>query len=129
MKPLHRASRKWLSSFGAGVRHVATSHSSQVNPAAFVFSPENFRRPDLPKGLNVLDIDPQVASDSTLAGLGRLVHNPEDFTVAEKTFEITPWPQPGWRPLDPGTGRFLLWQEFGHSDEKQRVFGWTWCCA
>ena len=63
-----------------------------MNPAAFVFSPENFRRPDLPKGhlddffgklagevlsrccwsgLNVLDIDPQVASDSTLAGLGR----------------------------------------------------------
>jgi len=104
MKPLHRASRKWLSSFGAGVRHVATSNSSQVNPPTFVFSPENFRRPDLPKGLKVLDIDPQVASDSTLAGLGRLVHNPEDFTVAGKTFEITPWPQPGWRPLDPGTG-------------------------
>lgn len=54
------------------VRHVATSNSSQVallsvmqymffwccfvlqclqvNPPAFVFSPENFRRPDLPKG-------------------------------------------------------------------------------
>lgn len=28
----------------------------------------------------------------------------QDFTVAGKTFEITPWPQPGWRPLDPGTG-------------------------
>ena len=24
--------------------------------------------------------------------------------MAGKTFEITPWPQPGWRPLDPGTG-------------------------
>ena len=28
----------------------------------------------------------------------------QDFTVAGKTFEITQWPQLGWRPLDPGTG-------------------------
>ena len=28
----------------------------------------------------------------------------EDFTVEDKTFEIAQWPQPGWRPLDPGTG-------------------------
>lgn len=50
------------------------------------------------------DIVPEIASDDTLAGLGRLVHDPEDFTVAGKTFEITKWPQLGWRPLDPGTG-------------------------
>ena len=28
----------------------------------------------------------------------------QDYTVAHKTFEITQWPQPGWRQLDPGTG-------------------------
>eukprot|EP00435_Cladocopium_sp_Y103_P031519 s591_g8.t1 len=107
MKLLQRAPcRRSLCEFvGVQVRGLVSNHSLQDKPApSFIFSPENFRRPDLPKGLKVRDIVPEVASDDTLAGLGRLVHDPEDFTVAGKTFEITKWPQLGWRPLDPGTG-------------------------
>ena len=52
-----------------------------LNPEGIVFFPMNF-------------------SSSLLLQLPRY----QDFTVAGKTFEITPWPQPGWRPLDPGTG-------------------------
>ena len=40
-----------------------------------------------------------LATDETLAGYGCLVSNPESFEV-----EIVTWPQPGWRPVDPGTG-------------------------
>ncbi|CAE7296965.1 VPS35A [Symbiodinium pilosum] len=77
---------------------------SLVAKSAFVFSPENFQKPSLAKGLHIREIRPEVASDTSLAGLGRLVHHPEEFTVGARTFEITRWPQPGWRPLDPGTG-------------------------
>ncbi|CAJ1462236.1 unnamed protein product [Effrenium voratum] len=88
---------------GVSFTRCVTTASAAPKPG-FVFSPENFRRPDLPKGLQVRDLVPEVASDASLAGLGRLVHSPEDFTVKGKTFEIVRWPQPGWRPLDPGTG-------------------------
>lgn len=106
MKLLQRAScRRSLCDFvGVQVRGVVSMTGHDRPTPAFIFSPENFRRPDLPNGLKVRDIVPEIASDDTLAGLGRLVHDPEDFTVAGKTFEITKWPQLGWRPLDPGTG-------------------------
>ena len=71
---------------------------------AFLFSPENFRRPQLPVGLGVRQLPALAASDETLRGLGHLVRRPEDFSVEQRSFEITPWPQPGWRKLDPGTG-------------------------
>jgi len=71
---------------------------------AYVFSHENFRAPKLPAGLAVRDVQREVATDEALKGLGVVVHNPDDFTVARRTFEIERWPQPDWRPLDPGTG-------------------------
>ncbi|CAE7224964.1 unnamed protein product [Symbiodinium sp. CCMP2592] len=84
----------------------AASVAAQSREAAepFVFNSENFQRPTLPAGLRIREISREVATDASLAGLGRLVHRPEDFTVDAKTFEITQWPQPSWRPLDPGTG-------------------------
>lgn len=76
----------------------------QRHCSTFVFSPENFRAPKLPHGLKVQDVALQPATDETLKGFGKLVRDPEDFTVAKRTFEITPWPKQGWRELDPGTG-------------------------
>lgn len=73
-------------------------------PLPFIFSEENFRAPDLPAGLQVLDVKLEEGTDESLKGLGRLVHDPDDFTVEKKTFEIVPWPCKGWRTLDPGTG-------------------------
>lgn len=64
---------------------------------AFIFSPENFRRPDLPNSLKV----------GTLSQKLRVTipwPDSEGWCMIQRTFEITKWPQLGWRPLDPGTG-------------------------
>eukprot|EP00931_Biecheleriopsis_adriatica_P080457 TRINITY_DN53804_c0_g1_i1.p1 TRINITY_DN53804_c0_g1~~TRINITY_DN53804_c0_g1_i1.p1 ORF type:complete len:276 (+),score=43.23 TRINITY_DN53804_c0_g1_i1:52-879(+) len=97
-------SRYWVAS---KVRFSSSSSSlaaSDAKKPGYVFSSENFRKPSLPSGLKVQDLELEVASDESLVGLGRIVHSPNDFTVADRTFEIARWPQPGWRPLDPGTG-------------------------
>ena len=39
------------------------------------------------------------ASAQSLAGYGRLVHNPREFPI-----EIVPWPAQGWRAIDRNTG-------------------------
>lgn len=78
--------------------------SAEAAAPAYIFSPENFRKPKLPSGLAVRDVQLELASDESLRGLGVLVRDPDDFTVAGRTFEIRRWPQPGWRSLDPGTG-------------------------
>merc|ERR1719334_2607652 len=72
--------------------------------AKFVFTPENFRNPKLPSGLNIIDVPLVEATDEVLEGYGAIVHNPDEFTVEKGTFEIVPWPTQGWRKLDPGTG-------------------------
>ena len=73
--------------------------------SAFTFSPENFRDPNLPSGLRVIDVPAAKATDETLSEVGAcLIHEPDERTVANKNFEIVRWPQPGWRPLDPQTG-------------------------
>ena len=70
--------------------------------SSFEFNAENFRDPKLPAGLRVIDIEATPATDESLDGYGYLVHDPNDFTVEKKTFEIVKWPVSGWRLLDPG---------------------------
>ena len=63
-----------------------------------------YLNPILPPDLEVHDVPIVLANDATLKDVGCLVRNPEDFTIENDRFEIVPWPQPGWRSLDPGTG-------------------------
>ena len=74
------------------------------NASSFTFSRENFRRPRLPEGLDVVDVPLVEATASSLAGYGRLLASADDACVEKGTFEITPWPTLGWRRLDPETG-------------------------
>lgn len=100
---------------GSALRCCANSHfisrtgvslfSSSSSAASFVFSPENFKAPTLPKGLEIKDVPlTRAKSNADLEGYGYLVDNPDDFTCEKKTFEIVPWPVQGWRKLDPETG-------------------------
>ena len=68
-----------------------------------MFSPENFQNPELPDNLDVVDVPVSVATEESLDGFGKLVHDPNDF-VTGNGFEIVTWPHTGWRPLDPHTG-------------------------
>ncbi|KAJ1429877.1 RmlC-like cupin domain-containing protein [Ochromonadaceae sp. CCMP2298] len=70
----------------------------------FVFSSENFRSPDLPHDLDVIDVPLVAATDESLEGYGKLVRSVDEYTVQKGNFEIVRWPQPGWRSLDPDTG-------------------------
>lgn len=60
--------------------------------------------PELPPNVTVRDIPIVRATDASLKDVGCLVRHPNDFTIENQRFEIVPWPQPGWRALDPGTG-------------------------
>lgn len=71
---------------------------------AFVFTEDNFRNPELPPNLKVLDVPLEVATDASLQGYGKLIHSRDEICVKEGNFEIKPWPVSGWRQLDPGTG-------------------------
>ena len=71
---------------------------------SFVFTEENFRAPQLPHDLTVLDVPLVEATNENLKGFGYVLDGPDERTVAKKNFEITPWPVSGWRQLDPGTG-------------------------
>ena len=70
----------------------------------FVFTEENFRNPELPPDLKVLDVPLDVATDESLQGYGKLIYSRDEICVGEGNFEIKPWPVSGWRQLDPGTG-------------------------
>lgn len=72
--------------------------------SGFVFTPDNFVNPDLPAGLEILEVKAVEATPTSLEGFGLLVDDPHDFTVADKTFQITTWPHTGWRPMDPQCG-------------------------
>ena len=71
---------------------------------SFVFTSENFSKPDLPSELEIIDVPLTLATDESLKGFGRIVHSRDEFTVEKKNFEIVPWPVKGWRKLDPNTG-------------------------
>ena len=70
----------------------------------FVFTEENFRKPNFPPGLKVLDVPLVVATDETLKGFGKIISSANELTVEKNNFEIVKWPVSGWRKLDPGTG-------------------------
>lgn len=63
-----------------------------------------YQNPIVPTGMSVHDVPIVRATDASLQGHGCLVHDPDDFTSANGSFEIVPWPHAGWRGLDPGTG-------------------------
>ena len=63
-----------------------------------------YQRPEIPSTVEVHDVPIVRATDESLGGYGKLVEDPENFTVANGSFEIVPWPHAGWRNLDPGTG-------------------------
>jgi len=67
-------------------------------------SKEKHANPEVCKGLATFHVPMKLATDDNLRGLGHVVKDPEDFTVANKSFEIVAWPTQGWRQLDPGTG-------------------------
>jgi hypothetical protein len=68
---------------------------------SFVFTAENFRDPQLPANLCILEVVAVPATVESLQGYGYLVEDPEEFTTEKKTFEIVKWPVAGWRQLDP----------------------------
>ena len=70
----------------------------------FVFTKENFSNPSLPRGLQVVDVPLELATDQSLKGYGRIIHSKDEISVSNGNFEIKPWPVQGWRKLDPGTG-------------------------
>lgn len=71
--------------------HQGTSRGTYLNPK-------------LPSDLTVCDVPIVRATDASLKDVGCLVQHPDDFTIENRRFKIVPWPQPGWRALDPGTG-------------------------
>jgi ureidoglycolate lyase len=60
---------------------------------------DSYLDPEIPAGVRILEAPVVRATDENLRGYGRLVDDPDGFPI-----EIVPWPQPGWRALDPGTG-------------------------
>ena len=70
-----------------------------------MFTASNFKNPQLPSNLCVVDVPLTVAhSDAELEGFGWLVEDLADFTAERRTFEVEKWPVQGWRALDPDTG-------------------------
>jgi len=55
--------------------------------------------PTVQPGLPAHEVPLVDANDETLGRLGSIVNAPDGYRV-----EIVPWPTPGWRALDPGTG-------------------------
>merc|ERR1719461_690777 len=83
----------WGPAAGRAFGQLASAGAAPAaSPQPFVFTPDNFRKPQLPAGLTVVDVPIEPATDESLSGFGVLVRNPDDYTVAGRTFEITPWP-------------------------------------
>jgi len=64
-----------------------------MNPPEYIF--EASSKPSLPWH----EVPLIRATDASVDGYGTLVDDPDSFEIA-----ITRWPQPGWRPVDEGTG-------------------------
>lgn len=76
--------------------------------SGFEFSAENLKNPKLPPDLRILELEGVPATEESLQGYGYIVNDPEDFTVAKRTFEIVKWPVSGWRQMDPDSKVLLL---------------------
>ena len=61
--------------------------------------PIDYLNPEVPPQLPWHDVSLIEATNENLAGYGYLVKDPEACEV-----EIVQWPEPGWRPIDSGTG-------------------------
>eukprot|EP00117_Sycon_ciliatum_P021363 scpid103197/ scgid18749/ len=82
---------------------VKQQKMAAVEPG-FVFDEESFPNPDLPHGLDVVEVPLRLATPESLKGFGILISQPDELTVEKKNFEIVKWPVGGWRELDPNTG-------------------------
>ncbi|APV52293.1 ureidoglycolate hydrolase [Betaproteobacteria bacterium GR16-43] len=98
-------------------------------------SVDSYLAPELPETLDVVDVPVVRATEESLRGYGRLVDDPKHCAI-----EIVTWPQPGWRPMDEGTGNeggtthgeFDFWWEgdvlFGKNNavaSNEYLFGWS----
>ena len=79
-------------------------NDAKGNDALYIFTEENFRNPDIPAGLEVLDVPLVPATDEALKGFGFIISAADEVTVEKGNFEIVKWPVQGFRQLDPGTG-------------------------
>jgi ureidoglycolate lyase/seryl-tRNA synthetase len=70
----------------------------------FVFCPDNFKNPQLPDNLKVLEVPLTLATEESLQGYGKIIDHKNQISVSNKNFEISKFPVSGWRQLDPGTG-------------------------
>jgi len=77
-----------------------------ISDQAYIFTSDNIRKPQLPAGLNVVDVPLTPATDEeALAAVGaHLVSSRDEISIEKGNFDITPWPVSGWRQLDPDTG-------------------------
>ena len=69
-----------------------------------VIDRETYLNPPVPTGVDLTHVQLVEATNESLKEVGCIVEDPDEFTVENGRFEIVPWPQPGWRALDPGTG-------------------------
>ena len=70
----------------------------------FIFTEENFVKPNLPANLDIYDIQLQDATEESMKGYGHLINSLDEISIKNKNFEIVRWPVSGWRKLDPNTG-------------------------
>jgi ureidoglycolate lyase len=59
----------------------------------------DYLHPAVPAGTRLLDVPVVRADTASLKGYGEIVRDPHKHRI-----EIVPWPLPGWRKLDAGTG-------------------------
>ncbi|CAK0863265.1 unnamed protein product [Prorocentrum cordatum] len=105
LAPAARPSRALLDPASAALEPLAQRASRREGEPEPEPEPEPKPEPK-PKAESELvrEVPRELATDETLAGLGRIVTDPDAFTVGRGTFEIVKWPCSGWRQLDPGTG-------------------------
>ncbi len=94
----------------------------------------DYMKPDVPSELPWFEIPVVKATPESLQGYGMMVNDYNYFPI-----EILPWPAPGWRQLDPGTGNeagtvsgiFEFWWEgdyfFGKNNavNERYLLGWS----
>ncbi len=76
-------------------------------------NPIDYMNPEVPANLPVYEMPILDATVESFKDYGTIVTDPDNHPV-----EIVQWPQPGWRPVDPGTG-----DEGGYA-EGDFIFRW-----
>ena len=98
-------------------------------------APTGYLAPDVPGALPWQRVPLVRATEESLRGFGHLVDDYRNYPI-----EIVTWPQPGWRPMDRGTGNeggtttgiFDFWWEgetlYGKNQavaENEYLLGWS----